>query len=1045
MRGLIRNFVVFFILVLTLSFAAYAAVMVNGYPLDTCSHVDCGERTASIHCYRIGEGKLINFTEATGATGTWRYSSTGGYYYSNGVNYFSSMECGFTGQEGSVLYAHGYPLDWCGYAGCGEATADTYCQREEGKDSALDFEKGTANIGFYSGTYVYTQTDGYNNPDGREYFKTVICDASQYPPDFEPTCSDNSDCGEDEWLTEWGIYWGPRCVNGNIIYQPYKTYTCENPGTFRAACSSSVNAWEVKEECEYGCSAETNTCNTPPEICDGIDNDFDGLIDEDNPCDDGLWCNGQETCHGVGGCSAGTPPDCSDGVGCTLDYCDDFSDTCGNLAADYNCDDNLWCNGAETCDKTLDCQAGTPPCEDTVDCTDNMCNEGTDRCYYIENDDYCDDGLYCNGEETCNWLLGCQAGTSLDRTEGCITYMCNEDFDYVFRDLDDSYCSDGLFCTGYEWCSIYGCRSSSPKDCNDGLSCTTDSCNEGTYSCDNIPINNDGDAYDLCVGDCDDNDNTVWQYITGYVDSDTDSYGIDPSQQVCSGLTLPNGYVTNNLDCDDTDPSINPDGNETLDGKDNDCDGLIDEYLCGNGILDFGEFCDDGNIADGDGCNSTCWAEEIAPDFDTIVFEDNGDGTYNYTFVDDDIPMIFIPNNDGLIDLTNVSFDYASSGNIVSLLISNLTLEGTTKEVTIRFKKDLCMVDKPTVIGGSPTGSPDCFTDPDRIVWEKNVNECNQQGVEVIGRDANGIDVPQYTCEQVSYGQTYAEIKGLNHTLIIGRDPIDEDGDGYIDDDCDDNNPNINPGAVEICNGIDDDCDEVIDNGGNLLCDDSIWCNGEEVCNNGCTSGVPIDCSYNNIPSINTCNNNPDNNPFTSDYFIGFTSVCNEDNDACTLGIVDLSHSCSIEICGAGCETDEDCVITECDNLDNCYSGTYRDYEDVENSCVDCACTENECSVYDEVITDNDLDGFDSECDYDCDDDYSDVNPSMFEIPGNDIDEDCDDIILCNSIEEWKNHGQYVSCVSKESNKLVDADLITKKQKDSIVKEAAKSDVGKKK
>ena len=42
-------------------------------------------------------------------------------------------------------------------------------------------------------------------------------------------------------------------------------------------------------------------------------------------------------------------------------------------------------------------------------------------------------------------------------------------------------------------------------------------------------------------------------------------------------------------------------------------------------------------------------------------------------------------------------------------------------------------------------------------------------------------------------------------------DAVDQDGDGYFEDDCDDNNPNVYPGVEEICDGVDNDCDGDVD------------------------------------------------------------------------------------------------------------------------------------------------------------------------------------------------------------------------------------------
>ncbi len=82
---------------------------------------------------------------------------------------------------------------------------------------------------------------------------------------------------------------------------------------------------------------------------------------------------------------------------------------------------------------------------------------------------------------------------------------------------------------------------------------------------------------------------------TYYLDSDGDTYG-DPDNAITStNASPPSGYVTNNTDCDDTDADINPGETEICDGKDNDCNGIIDDTPAGTPLTTY--YRD----ADGDG------------------------------------------------------------------------------------------------------------------------------------------------------------------------------------------------------------------------------------------------------------------------------------------------------------------------------------------------------------------------------------------------------------------------------------------------------------
>ena len=241
---------------------------------------------------------------------------------------------------------------------------------------------------------------------------------------------------------------------------------CDN-GLF---CDGSETCHEVND-----CQAESDPC--PGQSCDEDGDSCGCLVDAD--CIDGLFCNGVETCL-AGSCQAGTPPVCDDGVGCTVDSCNETTGSCENTSSDSLCDNGLFCDGAETCDPLNDCQAGAAvTCSDGIGCTVDSCNEATDACDNMPNDWLCDNGLFCDGSETCHEVNDCQA-----ESDPCPGQSCDEDGDSCGC-LVDADCIDGLFCNGVETCLAGSCQAGTPPVCDDGVGCTVDSCNETTGSCEN--------------------------------------------------------------------------------------------------------------------------------------------------------------------------------------------------------------------------------------------------------------------------------------------------------------------------------------------------------------------------------------------------------------------------------------------------------------------------------------------------------------------------------------------------------------------------------
>jgi len=126
-----------------------------------------------------------------------------------------------------------------------------------------------------------------------------------------------------------------------------------------------------------------------------------------------------------------TPPVIDDGVGCTDDSCNEDTDMVVNAANNANCDDDLFCNGSETCDAVNDCQAGTPPVsDDQIACTNDSCDETNNVIVNNPDDSQCIATSCTVG--MCVEGVGCESsnvadGTACEDIGVCMVGVCTFD------------------------------------------------------------------------------------------------------------------------------------------------------------------------------------------------------------------------------------------------------------------------------------------------------------------------------------------------------------------------------------------------------------------------------------------------------------------------------------------------------------------------------------------------------------------------------------------------------------------------------------------
>src|SRR5438132_5391813 len=241
-------------------------------------------------------------------------------------------------------------------------------------------------------------------------------------------------------------------------------------------------------ECNNTCDPAARNCLTPAGTA---------CTDDGNACTaDG--CDGTGACvhTPVSNCCT-TNAECDDALGCTVDTCDTGSNTCVHAPL---CDDGDVCTtdscnepGVCTFSPVAGCCHTDVECDDGSACTNDSCDTGQHICNHA---DTCNDGLFCNGVETCKPDgTACDTGNPpnppCDDASICTVDTCDENLQQCTHTPVPNCCTgDG--------------------DCADGNACTTDTCDTGTSMCQYAPVPNccnvdsECDDADACTTDtCD--------------------------------------------------------------------------------------------------------------------------------------------------------------------------------------------------------------------------------------------------------------------------------------------------------------------------------------------------------------------------------------------------------------------------------------------------------------------------------------------------------------------------------------------------------------
>jgi hypothetical protein len=270
--------------------------------------------------------------------------------------------------------------------------------------------------------------------------------------------------------TSWSNADGATCDDGSFCTVDDVCSAGICAGTAKD-CNDGIacNGVETCDEATRKCMPGASTC-TANQVCDVAQ---DACVETCTGCVVAGVCYGAGQANPQNVCQACAPATsatswtnadgaaCDDGKFCTVgDVCS--AGTCAGTAKE--CSDGIACNGGETCDEaTKKCKPGTSTCS-----ASQVCDVAQDAC--VETCTGCVIGGLCYGAGQVNPQDACQACTPA--TSGT-----------SWTNADGAACDDGKFCTVGDVCSAGTCAGTA-RDCTDAIACNgVETCDEATRSC----------------------------------------------------------------------------------------------------------------------------------------------------------------------------------------------------------------------------------------------------------------------------------------------------------------------------------------------------------------------------------------------------------------------------------------------------------------------------------------------------------------------------------------------------------------------------------